>query len=119
MFEIKPVSDNIDSLNNLSADLANVTVNYKIPGDSFPRNSYFRCPFISSNFSYLPSPIRFAGYVTIFGEMLRRSKFTRHMSWNDLIEESQKAADPNNNMEKEFVTLVQTARKIYRKEKRK
>jgi Ca-activated chloride channel homolog len=118
MFEITPVSNNIDSINNLKANLANVTVNYKIPGDSIPRNSYFNCRFISTDVSYLPSPIRFASHVAIFGEMLRKSKYMRNISWNELIERSQKISDPDDNMEKEFITLVQKAKKIYRKEKR-
>ncbi|HLY71462.1 MAG TPA: YfbK domain-containing protein, partial [Puia sp.] len=119
MFEITPVSDNIDSINDLKAKLATITVGYKIPGDSLPRNSYFTCPFIRTNIANLPSPIRFASYVAIFGEMLRKSKYMRHVSWNELIEQSQKSLDPNDAMEKEFVTLVEKARKIYRKEKRK
>jgi Ca-activated chloride channel family protein len=119
MFEITPVSNNIDSINNLKANLANVTVNYKIPGDSITRNSYFKCAFTSTDVSYLPSPIRFASNVAIFGEMLRKSKYMRHISWNELIEQSQKTSDPDNNLEKEFITLVQKAKKIYRKEKRK
>ena len=119
MFEITPVSNNIDSINDLKKNLANVTVNYKIPGDSIARNSYFKCRFTSTDVSYLPSPIRFASSVAIFGEMLRRSKYMRNINWNELIERSQKASDPDNSMEKEFITLVEKAKKIYRKEKRK
>jgi Ca-activated chloride channel family protein len=119
MFEITPASNNIDSINNLKTNFANITVNYKIPGDSIPRDSYFKCPFTSTDVSYLPLPIRFASNVAIFGEMLRRSKYMRHINWNELIEQSQKASDPDNNLEKEFITLVKKAKKIYRKEKRK
>jgi Ca-activated chloride channel family protein len=119
MFEITPVSNNIDSINNLKANLASATIDYKIPGDSLARNSYFKCPFISTDVSYLPSPIRFASIVAIFGEMLRKSKYMRHISWTELIEQSQKASDPNDNLEKEFITLVEKARKIYRREKNK
>jgi Ca-activated chloride channel family protein len=64
-------------------------------------------------------PIRFASAVAIFGEMLRKSKYMRHINWNELIEQSQKASDADNNLEKEFITLVEKAKKIYRKEKRK
>ncbi|HLX94000.1 MAG TPA: von Willebrand factor type A domain-containing protein, partial [Puia sp.] len=119
MFEITPVTSNIDSLNALQDNFARVTVTYKIPGDSLSRNSYFNCPFRSTDFSYLPAPIRFASSVVIFGELLRNSKYVRHFGWSDLAIEAQKSLDPNDAIEKEFISLVSKARKIYRKEKRK
>ena len=119
IFELTPVTNNIDSVNNLKANLANVTINYKLPGDSVNQSSYFKCPFISNNFDDLPAPIRFASSVVVFGELLRKSKYMKHVSWNDLIELSQKSVDHNDVLQEEFITLVTKAKKIYRKEKRK
>ena len=119
MFEVTPVNNNIDSINNLKANLANVTINYKLPNDSSSRSSNFKCSFTSNNFDYLPAPIRFASSVVVFGELLRKSKYMKHVSWNDLIELSQKSVDHNDVLQEEFITLVTKAKKIYRKEKRK
>ena len=119
MFEITPVNNNWDSISELKKKFAEVKISYRLPGDSITLNSSFDCLYYNTNFDHLPTSLRFASSVAMFGGLLRKSKYMRHISWNDLIEQSQKTCDPQDNMQKEFVTLVVKAKKIYRKEKRR
>jgi Ca-activated chloride channel family protein len=119
MFELTPASGNVDSLDQLNKNLADVKIIYKLPGDSVALSSSYNCPYINTNFEHLPTSLRFATSVAIFGGLLRKSRYVHSISWNQLIEQSQKNADPEDAIQKEFVTLVEKAKKIYKKEKRK
>jgi Ca-activated chloride channel homolog len=116
VFELTPNDQNVESVDNPNKNLANVSINYRIPNDPSPQVSYFKCPYIAINYAYLPQPLRFASSVVMFGELLRRSKYMRqHLSWSELIEQTQKSFDPDDALQKEFIGLLRKAKKIYRK----
>jgi Ca-activated chloride channel family protein len=57
----------------------------------------------------------------MFGSLLRSSPHTKQINWNDIIGLAESSAVYNNNnlLQKEFVTLLQQARTLYTKYKKK
>jgi Ca-activated chloride channel homolog len=70
-------------------------------------------------FKEVPSYYRFASSVIMFGSLIRKSKFVKDVSWNELLELATSSAAPDNYSQKEFVTIVQQAKNIYGKKSRK
>jgi Ca-activated chloride channel family protein len=62
---------------------------------------------------------QFASAVIMFGAMLRQSQFMKEVTWNQVLQLATAAADVNNFSEKEFLTIVQEAKNIYSKKRRK
>lgn len=56
--------------------------------------------------------------VIMFGSLLRKSKFVK-TSWNDVLNLAKNSADMENYSQKEFVALVEKAKKLYSKKHRK
>ena len=69
-------------------------------------------------FNELPKCHQFASSVIMFGSLLRKSKFIK-TSWNDLIDMAKVSADLDNYSQKEFVALVEQAKKVYSRKRRK
>jgi Ca-activated chloride channel homolog len=70
-------------------------------------------------FKEVPAYYRFASSVIMFGALLRKSKFVKDISWNELVELATSSAAPDSYSQKEFVTIVQQAKNIYGKKSRK
>ena len=70
-------------------------------------------------FDELDKCYRFASTVIMFGSLLRKSKFIKDMSWNDVLRLAALSADPEEYSQKEFLTLVQQAKNVYGKKRKK
>jgi Ca-activated chloride channel family protein len=70
-------------------------------------------------FEELDSCYRFSTAVAMFGSLLRASSFTKNISWNDIILIAQQSAGKGDILQNEFVTLVQQAKALYTKGKKK
>jgi Ca-activated chloride channel family protein len=70
-------------------------------------------------FDSLLKAYRFASTVVMFGSLLRKSKFVRDVSWNDVLEMATASAAKDNYSQQEFVALVQKAKNLYSKKKKK
>ncbi len=76
--------------------------------------------------NYDPKPIeainpmyRFAAAVAMFGSVLKHSEFVKDYKLEDVLSLTKTAVNVNDNHQKEFITLVEKAIKIYRPAKRK
>jgi Ca-activated chloride channel family protein len=96
-------------------ELARVTMNYKLPGDSVARSSYYNCGRKLTPFHELQPCYRFASSIALFGGLLKKSRFMRQADWRDAIEMAEASSDPANGMQQEFINLIVKARKIYGK----
>ncbi len=121
LFEVVPTTYNNASDNAFerSEHLAQVTINYKTPSKAGKRKSYFNAPFVFTEFNELPSCHRFAASVAEFASLLKLSKYANSISWNDVIIMANQAVNPDDPLQKEFVTLLEKAKKIYARKKRK
>lgn len=70
-------------------------------------------------FPQLPDTYKFASSVILFGSLLRGSKFVKDASWNDVLGIAKPTADMNNYSQKEFLELVEQAKKLYGKKRKK
>jgi len=117
--EFTPTSQYVDEFNPGKKGFAKLTLNYKLPNDSVLRKSYYDCPLIVTEFNDLPACYRFASSTIIFGSLLKKSRFTPQSTWDDVLELANQSYDPNDQAQKEFLILVEKAKKIYGKEKKR
>lgn len=119
-FEIVPtqkaklLSENKEANKPVSFDLK-----YKLPSDTLHVFHYTEAPeMMFTPFAEMPKCYQFASAVIMFGSLLRKSKFVKDVSWNDVLEIATVSADKENYSQKEFVSLVQNAKNIYGKKKK-
>jgi Ca-activated chloride channel family protein len=71
-------------------------------------------PFMQTDSSY-----QFASAVIMFGSLLRKSKHVKDISWNTVYQTAVSAADTSNFSQQEFLSLVQQAKLIYSKKRKR
>jgi Ca-activated chloride channel family protein len=118
LFELTPVSADTAAGGN-PGRLANVLLNYKLPHDSVERVTYYSCPDQLIAFRDLQPCYRFASSIALFGGLLKRSHFMKQADWKEAIEMAQQSGDPEDGMQQEFIGLIEKARKIYGKSRRR
>jgi Ca-activated chloride channel family protein len=93
---------------------------YKLPGDTTKSLQLTEAPEMQfTPFNVLPKSYQFASAVIMFGAVLRKSRFVKDVSWNDILQIASAAADPESYSQKEFISLVQKAKNIYGKKRKK
>ncbi|MDH7462317.1 von Willebrand factor type A domain-containing protein [Chitinophagaceae bacterium 26-R-25] len=120
MFEIKPTvinkSHTSDSI--ASERLSTVILDYKKPRDSTQLKLSYECPLLYTKFDQLDSCYRFASAVVMFGSILRESRFVKAVGWNDISMLAASSYDSKDVVQREFLTLIDKAKKIYGKRKK-
>jgi Ca-activated chloride channel family protein len=119
LFEIIPEEEDNGGPASDKNKLARVILNYKLPGDSLQRISTYECGSQPVLFRELKPSYRFASSVALFGGLLKKSRLMGQAGWRDAIELAEKSRDPEDGIQKELVTLIEKARKIYGKQKHK
>jgi Ca-activated chloride channel family protein len=119
MIEITPVSNLTEDKYYSGNKIADFALHYKFPKDTVNRTSYYKCPAIVTTFDELPSCYRFASSVVMFASLLKQSKFSKMIGWNDAIILANQSFDKTNSLQKEFVEIIEKAKKIYGKEKKR
>jgi Ca-activated chloride channel family protein len=99
--------------------IADFTLNYKVPNDSSYHISPYHCPMIFTEFDDLPATYRFASSIVMFATLLRQSKYSKLINWNDTIILANRSYDKNNALQKEFIEMLEQAKKIYVKERKR
>jgi Ca-activated chloride channel family protein len=118
LFEIDPVFTT--GLPETSkGNLANVSVRYKLPNDTLQRYTTYHCAYTVTPFHSLPATYRFASSVAMFAALLKDSKYTRNYSWSDVIKLATESEDPQDAIQQEFITIIEKAKKIYGKVRKK
>jgi Ca-activated chloride channel family protein len=97
----------------------NFLLHYKIPHTSQSYQLTDSAELAFTSFVNVPEYYRFASSVIMFGSFLRKSKFARDISLNDIFHLAAISADPADFSQKEFVALVHQARTVYGKRKKK
>ncbi len=70
-------------------------------------------------FNQLTNANKFASAVIMFGSLLRGSKFVKGITWAEVLDVAKPAVDMTNYSQKEFLSLVEQARKLYGKKRKK
>lgn len=113
IFELTPV-DKYDS----AASLANIELSYRLPKDSVRRKMTRTVDNSSiTTFQTLPPTYRMAAGITLFGAVLKESKFVKPANLQDVLTILQPIVKNEDYMQKELIGLVEKAKKIYYKGK--
>jgi len=120
-FEITPTQrTKMMNENKLPIQPVSFDLKYKFPTDTAHIFHLNETPEIYfTPFKDLPKCHQFASSVIMFGSLLRKSKFIKDISWNEVQEIATTSAASDNYSQKEFVSLVQIAKTIYGKKTKK
>jgi Ca-activated chloride channel family protein len=99
--------------------LANINVRYRLPNDTLQRYTSYRCPYNVTPFASLPPTYRFASSVAMFAALLKESKYARTYSWSEVMKLATDSEDVQDAVQKEFITIIEKAKKIYGRERKK
>jgi Ca-activated chloride channel family protein len=123
IFELTPTEINKGAIkdNFTTGKLADINIKYQLPNDTKKTQYNFRH---TSSFVYTPSSelekcYHFSAAVAMFGSLLRSSPFLKNIGWNEIISLAQSSSGSNDLLQKEFLSLLQQARNLYSKVKKK
>jgi Ca-activated chloride channel family protein len=121
MFEIVPTEENKDAVkNNITIEkFATVKLQYKLPNDTIQKKSSYTSDYKFTSFEKLDSFYRFSTAVAMFGSLLSSSSFAKNISWNDILLIAQQSSGKDDILQNEFIALVQQAKALYTKGKKK
>ena len=120
VFELTPTFSNVSTADNPGREpIAKAVVNYKCPNDSTKKRSEFEVPFVYTEFPDMPACHRFAAAVVEFSLLLKDSPYAKGISWNDPLVLANESCNSSDAVQKEFITLVEKAKKIYGKSRRR
>jgi Ca-activated chloride channel family protein len=118
-FEVVPTSPENVFVPGKAVRPVNFSLEYKLPGN---RQQHWlkENPEVSfTPFAQLTKCYQFASAVLMFGSLLRNSKFVKNNSWNEILSMAAAAAETGNYSQKEFISLVEQAKSIYSKKRKK
>lgn len=119
LFEIAPVRT-ADADSYRSGEIAaSLSINFRKPGESLRRITEYQVPASYTEFEALPSCYRFATSLTMFAGLLKHSKFAQRYGWNDVMILANQSLHKGDSIQEEFLTMVQKAKKIYGKMKKR
>jgi len=113
LFEISPAA-----LLSEKDVLASLTVHYVSPGDTVKRASVYHCKYSFTEFNRLPAAYRFAASVSMFAALLKDSRYARTYTFSDVWHIASEAANPQDAIQQEFITMIEKAKKIYGRERK-
>jgi Ca-activated chloride channel family protein len=121
VFEINPTDFNIDAVkrNFTPGKIADIKIQYRLHADSAKQQFCNPIPLLYSDFNSIDKNFQFATAVILFGSVLRSSPFTKDFSWNELLILASEASNDNDPLQKEFISIVQKAKALYSKQKKK
>jgi Ca-activated chloride channel homolog len=121
MFEIIPTEINKGAIkdNFTTGKFADIKLSYHRPNSTIPYSFDTPCRFDFIPFADLDKTFHFSAAVAMFGSMLRASTFIKDIGWDDVIELSETSCGKNDLLQKEFILLVQKAKTLYLKVKKK
>lgn len=94
-------------------------IQYHLPGDGKMLQRDFAKPINFIPWTALEKEYQLAGSVALFGMLLRNSRYTRNLDFEDVLRLARPALGNGNPSQLEFITLVQQARHIYGKRKKR
>ncbi|MEP6615462.1 MAG: von Willebrand factor type A domain-containing protein [Ginsengibacter sp.] len=118
IFEIIP-SASMNNTDNAKNSVAALTINYRTPDDTAKKRIRYDCPQNLKLFKDLPNELRFASAITMFGLIIRQSKFINNATFDTVLPIAVESLNPADYLQNEFISLVEKAKKIYAVKKKK
>lgn len=116
MFEIVPKENNLLEEDPFSKDsIAAIKLNFRLPDDSSQNSYEYTCTNNYKDFQKINNDLKFATSLTMFGLLLKGSKYASSASWNDVEKIAKASVNADDYLQNEFITIVENAKKIYSK----
>ena len=115
MVEITPTPDSVRKL-LMGASIGNIGFHYKLSGDTTNRFSSYDLPGKNTKFSLLPAAYRFASSVAWCGALMKNSVYINNSNWSDAVSLANRSYNNKDVLQKEFIALIQKAKRIYARE---
>ncbi|HVY74109.1 MAG TPA: von Willebrand factor type A domain-containing protein [Puia sp.] len=103
----------------ITGPLAEMNLHYQLPHTDSSIAEHYALTEQPARFDSLSRAYRFSSSVALFGTMLKNSSYAGKTSWEDLIKMSLACYDPADVSQAEFIKLLDQAKKIYHKAKKK
>lgn len=121
LIEIVPTEINKGAIkdNFTIGKLSDIMLHYKLPGNTKEIEQITTCRFEFIPFDEIEKYYQFSASVAMFGSLLRNSPFLKNISWNEIITLAQMSSGGNDLLQNEFIELVEQAKILYTKFKKK
>ena len=121
LFEIVPTEINKGAIkdNFTIGKFADIKLNYHLPNSTRPYSFNFTSRFDFIPFAELDKSYLFSASVAMFGALLRTSPFLKNIGWNEIITLAEVASGKDDLLQKEFLSILQQAKALYLKGKKK
>ncbi len=121
LFEIEPTEINKGAIkdNFTTGKFADIKLTYQLPNSTKPCNFDQTCSFDFVPITELDKNYHFSAAVAMFGSLLRTSPFLRNIGWNEIINLAETSSGKNDLLQKEFIAILQQAKNLYLKVKKK
>ena len=121
MFEIRPTELNRGAIKDQfkSGKFADIFLQYNLPNESKQKQFSYASKFDYVPFHELDKTYQFAAAVAMLGAVLRSSPAAKNIGWNDILSLADETCSKTDLLQREFITLVQQAKNLYTKVKKK
>ena len=121
VFEVIPTEINKGAIkdNFTSGHFADIRLQFRKPNDTIQHHVAFASRFDPIPFKETDRCYQFSAAVIMFGSLLKESSFTKDISWNDVVTLAEQSSSQADLLQKEFTVLVQQAKNLYSKVKKK
>ena len=120
VFEIVPAEDFILDENSFAGEnIASLQLNYKLADDTTHQFYQYSCSNNYKDLKSIPNDLKFAATLTMFGLLLKESKYASHASWNAIEKMAKESVNNDDYLQHEFLTIAENAKKIYSKKSKK
>jgi Ca-activated chloride channel family protein len=98
---------------------AKLRMHYQLPGQDKNCVEEYVIPYYFKPFGDIPNYYRFSASVALFGGLLKKSSYTQKTSWDELDLLAKSSYDPHDVSQTEYLQLIDKAKKIYHKDRKK
>ena len=116
VFEIEP-TQRTDTV--MIERMAQLKLRYNLPQDSVSKEFIYNSYYNYEPFDKVDQCYRFSAAVAMFGSMLRSSSVGKALNWAEMVSLATTTANMEDVNQREFVNLVQQAKVLYSKKRRK
>jgi Ca-activated chloride channel family protein len=118
LVEIDPVHLETSFTTN-PAPFAKMRMHYQHPGENKKVMEEFDIPYVFKPFNEIADYYRFSASVALFSGLLKKSPYTEKTTWDELSLMAKTSYDPNDVSQSEYVLLIEKAKKLYHKDRKK
>jgi len=117
IFEITPGATDSFITNRALISPAQVSLKYTLPATKISKVLNYNCPANYLPFNSIDKEFQFGAAIAMFGMKLRQSKYFPLSDWAEIERIANSAYNPENYLQKQFLQLIVSAKKIYIKKR--